>query len=70
MISPGSELQTYDWLQSRTGLGELLDHDYGSTSLTRLYTISDRLLKHQPALEAFLGSPYKSMQVDFYQRVT
>jgi hypothetical protein len=24
MISPGSELQTHDWLQSRTGLGELL----------------------------------------------
>lgn len=55
MISPGSELQTHDWLQSRTGLGELLDHDYGSTSLTRWYTISDRLLKHQSALEAFLA---------------
>src|SRR5664280_81512 len=55
MVSPGSELQTHDWLQSRTGLGELLDHDYGSTTLTRLYTISDRLLKHQPALEAFLA---------------
>lgn len=55
MVSPGSELQTHDWLQARTGLGELLDHDYGSTSLTRLYTISDRLLKHQSALEAFLS---------------
>jgi len=55
MVSPGSELQTHDWLQSRTALGELLDHDYGSTSLTRLYTISDRLLKHQSALEAFLA---------------
>jgi transposase len=55
MVSPGSELQTHDWLQSRTGLGELLDHDYGSTSLTRLYTISDTLLKHQAALEAFLA---------------
>jgi transposase len=55
MISPGSELQTHDWLQSRTGLGELLDHDYGSTSLTRLYTISDKLLKHQSALETFLA---------------
>jgi len=40
MISPGSELQTHDWLQSRTGLGELLDHDYGSTSL-------DALVHHQ-----------------------
>jgi transposase len=55
MVSPGSELQTHDWLQSRTGLGELLDHDYGCTSLTRLYTISDTLLKYQPALEAFLA---------------
>ena len=55
MVSPGSELQTHDWLQSRTALGELLDHDYGSTSLTRLYTISDRFVKHQPALEAFLA---------------
>ena len=55
MIAPGSELQTHDWLQSRTALGELLDHDYGSTSLTRLYTISDRLLKHQVALETFLA---------------
>ena len=55
IVSPGSELQTHDWLQSRTGLGELLDHDYGCTSLTRLYTISDTLLKYQPALEAFLA---------------
>jgi transposase len=61
MISPGSELQTHDWLQARTGLGELLDHDYGSTSLTRLYTISDRLLKHQSALEAFLSDQEQSL---------
>ncbi|OQK17608.1 hypothetical protein AU255_06995 [Methyloprofundus sedimenti] len=32
-VLPGSELYTHDWLQNRTGLGELLDHDYGSTSL-------------------------------------
>jgi transposase len=56
MVSPGSELQTHDWLQSRSGLGELLDHDYGTTSLTRFYKISDKLLKHQVALEAFLAA--------------
>lgn len=61
MISPGSELQTHDWLQTRTALGELLDHDYGSTSLTRLYTISDKLLKHQSALEAFLADQEQSL---------
>jgi transposase len=61
MISPGSELQTHDWLQTRTALGELLDHDYGSTSLTRLYTISDKLLKHQSVLEAFLADQEQSL---------
>ena len=55
MVSPDCELQTHDWLQSRSGLGELLGHDYGTTSLTRLYKISDKLLKHQVALEAFLA---------------
>jgi hypothetical protein len=53
MISAGSELETHEWLQSRTELGELFDYD--STRLTRMYTISDRLLKHQAALEAFLA---------------
>ncbi|GFO73466.1 transposase, IS1634 family [Bathymodiolus japonicus methanotrophic gill symbiont] len=55
MVSPGSELQTHDWLQNQTGLGELLGHDYGNTSLTRLYTVSDKLLKHQATLEYFLA---------------
>jgi transposase len=55
LAAPGSELHTHDWLQTRTGLGELLGHDYGTTSLTRLYTVSDKLLKHQAALEAFLA---------------
>jgi len=54
MVSPGSELHTLEWLQSHTALGELLDHDFGSTSLTRLYKVSDQLLKHQTALEGFL----------------
>jgi transposase len=61
MISPGSELQTHDWLQSRTGLGELLDYDFGSLSLTRLYKISDKLLQHQPALETFLGAQEQTL---------
>ncbi|HSN23496.1 MAG TPA: IS1634 family transposase, partial [Methylomicrobium sp.] len=61
MISPGSELHTHDWLQSCTALGELLDHDYGSTSLTRLYTICDRLFKHQSALEAFLAAQEQTL---------
>ena len=61
MVSPGSELQTHGWLQSRTGLGELLGHDYASTSLTRLYTISDKLLSHQAALETFLADQEQAL---------
>lgn len=61
MVSPGSELHTHEWLQSHTALGELLDHDFGSTSLTRLYKVSDQLLKHQAALEGFLADQEQTL---------
>jgi transposase len=61
VVSPGSELHTHNWLQSCSALGELLDHDYGNTSLTRLYTISDKLLKHQTALESFLSAQEQTL---------
>lgn len=35
-------------------LGELIDHDFGTTSLTRLYTVADQRLKNQSAIEDFL----------------
>ncbi len=55
MIAPGSELSTLYWLQNRSALGELLQHDYATTSLTRLYTVGDQLLKSQSALETYLS---------------
>lgn len=54
MTNPGSERDTHRWLQQSTALGELIDHDFGTTSLTRLYTVADKLLKHQSAIENFL----------------
>jgi transposase len=54
MVSPGSERHTLDWLQTHSGLGELLDHNFATTSLTRLYTVTDKLLKHQDDIEQFL----------------
>ncbi len=54
MVNPGSERDTHRWLQNNTALGELIDHDFGTTSLTRLYTVADQLLKHQSAIEEFL----------------
>ena len=61
MVSPGSELHTHEWLQSHTALGELLDHEFGSTSLTRLYKVSDQLLKHHAALEGFLAERERTL---------
>ena len=61
VVSPGSELHTRDWLQSRSALEELLRPDYSNTSLTRLYTISDKLLKHQTALETFLSDQEQTL---------
>jgi len=54
MVQPGSELATHQWLQQRSGLGELLDYDFSDLDLTRLYRVSDQLLAHQAALEAHL----------------
>jgi transposase len=54
MTAPGSELATHWWLQQRSALGELIDFDFTALDLMALYRISDRLLAHKPALEAFL----------------
>lgn len=54
MAAPASELATHGWLGARSGLGELLDVDYEAMRLSSLYRISDRLLRHKPALEAAL----------------
>jgi transposase len=53
-VQPGSELATHQWLQQRSGLGELLDYDFASLDLNRLYRVSDQLLAHRAALEAHL----------------
>jgi transposase len=54
MAAPGSELSTYDWLQHRTALGELLGYNYEAMDLQQLYRCGDRLLEHREALETHL----------------
>jgi transposase len=54
MVQPGSELATHQWLQQRSGLGELLDYDFAALDLNHLYRVSDRLLAHREALESHL----------------
>ena len=51
---PGSELATHEWLQNRSGLGELIDFDFDNLSLYGMYQISDQLLKKKAAIEKHL----------------
>lgn len=61
MTAPGSELSTHRWLQTRSGLGELIDHEYAKMNLMQLYRVSDQLLKHKVALEQFLYSAERNL---------
>jgi hypothetical protein len=47
MAHPGSELATHDWLRQRSGLGELIDFDFETMDLNRLYRASDALHSHR-----------------------
>lgn len=51
MAAPGSELSTWQWVRSRSALGELLDTDFEAMPLVRLYRVSDLLLRHRHAIE-------------------
>jgi len=51
MAAPASERATWQWLQSQSALGELLDVDYESLSHMRLYRASDALMKIHDCLE-------------------
>ena len=55
LVAPDSERSTLSWLQSETALGELIGHDYQTTSLTRLYQVTDKLFKHREAIETHLA---------------
>ena len=54
MIAPGSERATHQWLQSITGLDELMGVDLSGVSLDSVYKASDLLLKNKDALEEHL----------------
>ena len=69
MAHPGSELATHAWLQKRSALGELIDFDFESMDLNRLYRISDTLYKHRDALQDHLFGCAQSV-FGFVQTVT
>lgn len=51
---PASERETHRWLQDQTGLGELIDYDFGKINLHKIYPIADQLLKNKAAIEKHL----------------
>jgi transposase len=58
---PGSELATHEWLQERSGLGELIDYDFNRLSLYGMYQVSDQLLKKKEAIEHHLYERERSL---------
>ena len=54
LVQPASERATHRWLQTRSGLGELLGVDFETVSAMQLYRASDALVKHREAIEAHL----------------
>jgi transposase len=69
MAVPGSELATHFWLQNHTGLGELLGYDYETMSLTRMYQVSDLILKNKKQLEKHLYERERSL-FNFEETIT
>jgi len=54
MCEPRSELATWNWLQNKSAIGELLEFDFQSMPLMQLYRASDRLLKNKALIEQHL----------------
>jgi transposase len=69
MAYPASELATHAWLQQRSALGELIDFDFESMDLSRLYRASDALYKHHEALQEHLFAQAQSI-LGFEQTIT
>lgn len=54
LIAPGSERATRGWLTETTALGDLMEADFDTISLDRLYKTADMLLKRRSEIEAHL----------------
>lgn len=54
LVCPGSERHLFRWAQHISGLDELINTDFNRLSLNSLYTVTDLLYQHKPAIEAHL----------------
>jgi len=69
MAYPASELSTWQWLQTHSALGELIDVDFAVMSHMSLYRASDALMRHRDAIEDHLFGAIQSL-FDVEQTVT
>ena len=69
MAQPASELATWEWLQTRSALGELIDVDFNAKSHMCLYRASDQLMRHRDAIEEHLFDSISDL-FDLAQTVT
>ena len=51
MARPASEMATWQWLREESALGELIDCDFNAMALSRMYRVTDVLMKHREAIE-------------------
>jgi transposase len=61
MAEPASELATWNWLQTHSALGELIDVDFTGISHMGLYRASDLLMRHRAAIEEHLFSSIQTL---------
>jgi len=61
LVQPSSELGTYQWLQTQSGIDELLNADFTKLGLRSVYQAGDNLLKHKDALEVSLREKEKEL---------
>lgn len=54
LIAPSSERATHVWLQTMSALDDLLEADFRTLSLDRVYRVSDMLLRHKKEIEDHL----------------
>lgn len=54
LIAPSSERAAHIWLQTMTGIDDLLETDFTTLSQDRVYKVSDMLLKHKKEIEGHL----------------
>jgi hypothetical protein len=56
LIAPSSERAAHVWLQTMTGIEDLLGTDFSNLSQDRVYKVSDMLLRHKTEIEEHLRS--------------